>query len=111
MASQQEGGSNNQRRIRIKIHRENAKIVTEEEMRMLQIEAIAKLFHQRILNREDIGRLEETNGDHHHRGNSKASTRKSSSTSSNDDGKQAKFDDPTGKFLSGFKTQVSCFSY
>lgn len=33
------------RHIRIKIPRENAKVVTAEEMRMLQIEAAAKLFH------------------------------------------------------------------
>jgi len=40
-----EDGATTQRHIRIKIPKEKAKIVSAEQMKMLQLEAAAKLYH------------------------------------------------------------------
>ena len=68
----QEAGSNvTKRHIRIKIPKHSAKVVNADEMRMLQVEAAAKIFHQRI------------SALIQHQLDSNASTRKGSTNSSN----------------------------
>ncbi|TNV74291.1 hypothetical protein FGO68_gene7347 [Halteria grandinella] len=70
--------SESRRWVRVMIPKSQAKIVTDEELLKLQVEAIAKLFRRRIASKDSFFKM---NTPLQGQDGSKASTRKSSSTS------------------------------